>query len=204
MPPIRLHGEHCGFGSAFHSIFRRGGLRPSRRRTSDLRTGSGRRGLSAPLNESHTPIACTSRFEHTLGQIRLAAIIAVALLIFGGGIYNLFVREVDNPAPGTQQLLEIKSISQLKRVLAELIIVIVMVKFLEQALHSIGSYQWEMLILPADALMMAVAVKVLGLRELCAASGDRPAAPGAITAGILFSPPRHSLMMTYLDWPQTA
>ena len=41
-----------------------------------------------------------------------------------------------------------------------------MVKFLEEALNSLGEYRWEMLILPAAVLMMAIAVRALNLKEL--------------------------------------
>ena len=41
-----------------------------------------------------------------------------------------------------------------------------MVRVLEEALHSLGRYQWEILILPAAAPMMAVAVRALNLKEL--------------------------------------
>ncbi len=95
-----------------------------------------------------------------------AFLIAVVLMIFGGGIYNLFIREVDTPEPGTKRLLEIKNISQLKRVLAEVIVVILMVRFLEEALNGLDEYRWEMLILPAAVLMMAIAVRALNLKEL--------------------------------------
>jgi uncharacterized membrane protein YqhA len=95
-----------------------------------------------------------------------AFLIAVVLMIFGGGIFNLFIREISSPEPGAKHIVEIRKISQLKRVLAELVIVILMVKFLEEALHNLGSYRWEMLILPAAVLMMAIAVRVLRLKEL--------------------------------------
>lgn len=94
-----------------------------------------------------------------------AFLIALVLMIFGGGIYNLFVRAVDEAEHQTHKLFRIRSIGELKRILAELVIIILMVKFLETALSSPGGYHWQMLVLPAGVLMLAAAVKILNLRK---------------------------------------
>lgn len=94
-----------------------------------------------------------------------AFLIALVLMIFGGGIYNLFIHTVAEIQPGTRPLTQIKSISQLKTILAELVIIILMVKFLEVALRNLGSYQWEILILPVGVLMLAIAIRVLKLKD---------------------------------------
>jgi hypothetical protein len=49
--------------------------------------------------------------------------------------------------------------------LAELVVVILMVKFLEEALHSRGGYQWDIVILPLGVLLIAIAVRVLRFRD---------------------------------------
>jgi hypothetical protein len=49
--------------------------------------------------------------------------------------------------------------------LAELVIVILMVKFLEEALHSRDGYQWDIVLLPVGVLLIAIAVRVLGLKD---------------------------------------
>ncbi len=93
-----------------------------------------------------------------------AFLIALVLLIFGKGIYSLFVHELDDDQPKVKGWLGIQSISHLKAILAELVIIILMVKFLESALRTFGGYQWEMLILPLGVLMLAGAVRLLELR----------------------------------------
>jgi uncharacterized membrane protein YqhA len=90
-----------------------------------------------------------------------AFLIAIVLMIFGGGIYNLFIHAVSERQ---RHLFGIRSIAHLKSLLAELVIVILMVKFLEEALHSSGSYGWDILILPVSVILFAVAVRVLRLR----------------------------------------
>lgn len=94
-----------------------------------------------------------------------AFLIALVLLIFGLGVYSLFVHELKADRPETRSWTGIRSISQLKTILAELVIIILMVKFLESALRSTGSYEWELLLLPAGVLMLAGAVKLLGLKD---------------------------------------
>lgn len=94
-----------------------------------------------------------------------AFLIALVLMIFGGGIYNLFIHTVAGDQPGEKPLTQIKSISQLKTILAELVIIILMVKFLEVALKSLGSYQWEILMLPMGVLMLAIAIRILKLKD---------------------------------------
>ena len=91
-------------------------------------------------------------------------LIAVVLLIFGAGIYSLFVHELDPARPEVKSWTRIRSISQLKSILAELVIIILMVKFLESALRTFGSYTWEILVLPAGVLMFAAAVRLLNLK----------------------------------------
>jgi uncharacterized membrane protein YqhA len=91
-----------------------------------------------------------------------AFLIAIGLMIFGGGIYNLFIHPVPE---GQRRLFGIETITQLKSLLAELVVVILMVKFLEEALHSRDGYQWDMIVLPIGVLLIAIAVRLLRFRE---------------------------------------
>jgi uncharacterized membrane protein YqhA len=91
-----------------------------------------------------------------------AFLIAIGLMIFGGGIYNLFVCSVPN---AQRRVFGIQSIAHLKSLLAELIVVILIVKFLEDALHSEGSYQWNLMLLPAGVLLIAIAVRILQFKD---------------------------------------
>ncbi|MEM8884198.1 MAG: YqhA family protein [Planctomycetota bacterium] len=91
-----------------------------------------------------------------------AFLIAIVLMIFGGGVFNLFIREL----PTRQRnLFNIRSIAELKGILAELVIVILMVKFLEESLRARGAYSWEMLTLPVGVLLIAVAVRLLQFKR---------------------------------------
>ena len=94
-----------------------------------------------------------------------AFLIALVMLIFGAGIYNLFIHSTDIELPQIRNWARVESIYQLKGILAELVIIILMVKFLEGALRNFGAYQWEMLILPLGVLMLAAAVKLLQLKH---------------------------------------
>lgn len=94
-----------------------------------------------------------------------AFLIALVLLIFGSGVFRLFV---SNAAPDDQQLsgpFRIRNFTELKRILADMIVVILMVKFLESALINTQGFQWEALVLPGAILMLAAAVRVLKLEH---------------------------------------
>lgn len=91
-----------------------------------------------------------------------AFLIGIGLMIFGGGIYNLFVHTIPK---GQRGVFGIQSIAHLKSLLAELVVVILIVKFLEEALHSEGGYQWNVLVLPAGVLLIAIAVRILQLKD---------------------------------------
>ena len=67
--------------------------------------------------------------------------------------------------PGVRVFANVRSISELKSILAELVIIILMVKFLEEALKNLGGYQWEMLILPVGVFLLALAIRILKLRD---------------------------------------
>lgn len=60
--------------------------------------------------------------------------------------------------------IQIPSISHLRNVLAEVIIIILFVKFLETFLVRIDRLEWEILTLPTSILLLALALKFLGLR----------------------------------------
>ena len=59
----------------------------------------------------------------------------------------------------------ISSLGELKRSLAELIVIVLMVKFLEEALVGIDSFSWNTLVLPVAILALAAAVRVIKLQH---------------------------------------
>ena len=117
-----------------------------------------------PANDATSQAVANISIAYLIQAID-AFLIALVLMIFGGGIYNLFIHPVGKDMPGTRFFANIQSIFELKSILAELVIIILMVKFLEEALRSIGGYQWEMLILPVGVIMLAVALRVLKLKD---------------------------------------
>ena len=95
-----------------------------------------------------------------------AFLIGLVFMIFSGGIYYLYVRHIDVTDPEITSWIKVNNIGQLKNILAELVIIILFVKFLEGGLKTgIAEYKWEMLVLPASILMLALALKFLNLRS---------------------------------------
>ena len=93
-------------------------------------------------------------------------LIGLVFAIFAGGIYALYIRRVDRESPEVLSWIKIKDISQLKSILAELVIIILFVKFLEGALKiTIHDFQWQMLSLPAGIMMLAIALRLLALKK---------------------------------------
>jgi len=93
-------------------------------------------------------------------------LIGLVLMIFAGGIYNLFIRSPESGSAEIDSWVKVTSITQLKRILVELVIVILFVKTLEGALAiASGGYKWENLVLPLGILMLALALKFMGLEE---------------------------------------
>jgi uncharacterized membrane protein YqhA len=93
-------------------------------------------------------------------------LIGLVLLIFSGGVYNLFIHRVSSNSETIKSWIRISNISQLKRILAELVIVILFVKFLEGGLKiGLSDYSWEMIVLPLGILMLALALKFMELNK---------------------------------------
>jgi uncharacterized membrane protein YqhA len=91
-------------------------------------------------------------------------LIGLVLMIFSGGIYTLFLQRLESGATEINSWVRITSITQLKRILAELVIVILFVRALEGALAiEPGGYIWENLVLPMGILMLALALKFMEL-----------------------------------------
>ena len=89
---------------------------------------------------------------------------ALVLLIFSYGVYTLFINNQVDP-DGTGRLpawLRIGSISQLKTILVQVIIVILAVNLLEHVV-IVGSeaLKWETLIIPASMVGLALALKLM-------------------------------------------
>ncbi|MHC4269016.1 MAG: YqhA family protein [Planctomycetota bacterium] len=94
-----------------------------------------------------------------------AFLIALVLLIFSYGVYSLFISKHSGiDESGALKWIRIPSIAHLKNILAEVIIVILFVKFLEVALLNLDNLMWTLLVLPCSILLLALSLKLLGLR----------------------------------------
>ena len=93
-----------------------------------------------------------------------AFLIALVFKIFAGGVYNIFVHHKDDSPPKDDQT-AIRSIAQLKSIIAELIVIILFVSFMEDVLGSdVETYQWEILVIPISVLLLALGLKFLDLK----------------------------------------
>ena len=94
-----------------------------------------------------------------------AFLIAFVLMIFAFGVYSLFIsKHSDIDESGALKWIRIPSLAHLKNTLAEVIIVILFVNFLEIALLNLKSLTWELFVLPGSILLLALSLKFLGLR----------------------------------------
>ncbi len=94
-----------------------------------------------------------------------AFLIAFVLFIFAYGIYSLFISNYQQKnKDDVLSWIDMPSISHLKNVLAEVIVIILFVKFLEVALINIEKLTWEIIILPFSILLLAISLKLLNLK----------------------------------------
>ena len=94
-----------------------------------------------------------------------AFLFGLILLIFSFGVYNLFIKRMTPSQQERAFWLDVRSIGHLKNTLAEVIIIILFVKFLELVLSDIPNLTWESLILPISIGILAAALKLLDLRH---------------------------------------
>jgi len=89
-------------------------------------------------------------------------LIAVVLLIFSFGLYELFISELD-PAKehGASKVLEIHSLDQLKDKLAKVIIMVLVVSFFQRVLHTGYNGALEMLYFALSILALSVGLYFL-------------------------------------------
>ena len=95
-----------------------------------------------------------------------AFLIAFVLMIFAFGVYSLFIsKHSDIDESGALKWIRIPSLAHLKNTLAEVIIIILFVNFLEIALLNLKSLTWELFVLPGSILLLALSLKFLDLRD---------------------------------------
>ena len=95
-----------------------------------------------------------------------AFLIAFVLIIFAYGIYNLFIyNAVKSDKHNVLRWIRIPSIGHLKNILAEVIVIILFVKFLDVAFLNLNTLKWEILVLPLSILMLSLGLKFLSLKD---------------------------------------
>jgi uncharacterized membrane protein YqhA len=91
-------------------------------------------------------------------------LIALVLLVFAGGMFELFYDE-EHKSTFIPQWLKVNNISHLKHILAEVIILVLCVHFLDLVLVNGSDLAWEMMIFPLSVLCLSVSLKVLELKK---------------------------------------
>ena len=93
-------------------------------------------------------------------------LIALVLFIFAHGIYTLFIsNKKNNDGNGVLEWIRTPNIGHLKNVLAEVIVIILFVKFLEVVFVNIDNLKWEVAILPISIVLLALGLKFLNLNK---------------------------------------
>ncbi len=89
-------------------------------------------------------------------------LMAVVMLIFSFGLYELFISEID-PAKGhgASKVLEIHSLDELKDKLAKVIVMVLVVSFFQRVLHTQYNGAQEMLYFAGSILALAIALYYL-------------------------------------------
>jgi len=95
-----------------------------------------------------------------IGSIDLY-LIGVVLLIFGFGIYELFISAID-AADEKNQILNISSLDQLKDKIAKVIIMVLIVNFFQRVLHTDYNGAKEMLYFSVSIMGLAIGLYFLG------------------------------------------
>lgn len=89
-------------------------------------------------------------------------LMAVVMLIFSFGLYELFISEIDAAkGHGASRVLEIHSLDELKDKLAKVIVMVLVVSFFQRVLHTEYHGAQEMLYFAGSILALAIALYYL-------------------------------------------
>ncbi|ACZ11355.1 YqhA family protein [Sulfurospirillum deleyianum] len=89
-------------------------------------------------------------------------LIAVVLLIFGFGIYELFISDIDvAKGTGGDKILYVRSLDELKDKIAKVIVMVLVVSFFQRVLHSEYKDALEMLYLSLSILALSLGLYFL-------------------------------------------
>ncbi len=88
-------------------------------------------------------------------------LIAIVLIIFGFGLYELFISEIDIAKHGSSKILEIHSLDELKDKLAKVIVMVLVVSFFQRVLHTSYEGALEMLYFAGSILALSIGLYFL-------------------------------------------
>jgi len=89
-----------------------------------------------------------------------AFLIAQVFLVFAAGIYSLFVAEL--PRSARLDWLHVRSIEHLKKVLVEVVIVVLIVSSVGVVVYQEQALTYEVLYLPASVALLALSLRLIG------------------------------------------
>ena len=112
------------------------------------------------LSGVHTDDFHTLVVGEIIGAVDLY-LIGIVLLIFGFGIYELFISEID-VASEKGKILNITSLDQLKDKIAKVIVMVLVVNFFQRVLHTNYNGAQEMLYFAVSIMGLAIGLYFLG------------------------------------------
>ena len=90
-----------------------------------------------------------------------AFLVALALLIFSGGVYSLFILEPDR-ATWMPEALRPRTLGDLKQTLAEIIVLVLFVLYLDEILRAQDRTDWALLLgLPVGIALLGLAIRLV-------------------------------------------
>lgn len=94
-------------------------------------------------------------------------LIGLAFLYFAYGIYSLFIDLGHHIKSETPEWLKVEDISQLKKKLLEVLIVLLNVIFVKRTLETVtlGNIEWQILVIPLSVLAIAASIALLSKAE---------------------------------------
>ncbi|AXI24954.1 hypothetical protein CFE53_01800 [Methanofervidicoccus sp. A16] len=95
--------------------------------------------------------------EKIIGAVHLY-LVAVVMLIFSFGIYELFISEIDDRKDEESKILAIHSLDELKDKLGKVVIMVLIIGFFKRVMDIDYSSPMEMMYLAGSILMLALAL----------------------------------------------
>ncbi len=107
------------------------------------------------LNHMHPEHFHENIVSGLIGAVDLY-LMAIVMFIFGFGLYELFISEIDIAKGGASKILEIHSLDQLKDKLAKVIVMVLVVSFFKRVLHTPYEGAMEMLYFAGSILALSI------------------------------------------------